>query len=98
MKNDDKLQIYVYYPDGSIQGYGYDGKWFETIEAMLDNVLGDFPEVQENIDKMLFVWGTGLPLGDELKDKPTKTLDPVFGDELIEALTAWLKKVGVIET
>lgn len=96
MKEDEKLQIYVTYENGSMQSWGYDGQYFPTVSAMLQNALGDFPAVPKNTKSMLLVWGEGLPLGDELKNTPTKELEPTCGPALIEEVAKWLADIGVI--
>lgn len=99
MQDTEKLQIYVTYKDGSMQSWGYDGKHFDTYPEMLASVARDFhdnfTDTYTDIEAMLFVWGEGLPLGDELKDVPTKELDPVYGQPLIDELTSWLLELGV---
>lgn len=101
MKDTEKLQIYVTYKNGSMQSWGYDGKHFAEYEHVLSDVArdfpADFPTVYKDIDAMLFVWGEGLPLDDQLKEVPTKDLEPVYGQELVDTLTTWLAELGVLK-
>jgi len=86
MNNDDRLQIFTNYLDGSIQGYGYDGQWFDTHETMLADVLKDFAEPKNLVVGMRYVWGTA---------EKQKELSPLYGQDLIDDLTAWLTEIGV---
>jgi hypothetical protein len=101
MKDTEKLQIYVTYKNGSTQAWGYDGKHFDSIAKVIADVQrdfpADFPTVYKNVYTMFFVWGEGLPLDDQLKDLPTKELQPVYGQELVDTLTTWLTELGVLE-
>lgn len=100
MKDTEKLQIYVTYKNGSLQSWGYDGKHFDNLERVIADVQkdfpADFPTVYKDITSMIFVWGEGIPLDDQLKDEPTKELEPVYGQELVDTLTAWLAELGVL--
>lgn len=101
MQNTEKLQIFAQYLDGSMQSWGYDGKWFGKYDDMLADVAKDFPsnfaETYKNVVGLLFVWGEGLPLGEELENVPTKELSPVYGEELVQAVSEWLTEIGVYQ-
>lgn len=100
MKDTEKLQIYVTYENGSIQSWGYDGWGYETYDRMIADVQkdfpADFPATYKGIVSMVLVWGVGMPLGDELKDVPTKDIEPTYGQALIETVTTWLTELGVL--
>ena len=101
MKDTEKLQIYVNYADGSMQSWGYDGKHFNNYPTLLADVARDFPldfpDHYKGVESMLFVWGEGLPLDDQLKDVPTKELQPTYGQKLVDAVATWLAELGVLE-
>lgn len=99
MDNSEKLQIYVTYEDGAMQSWGYDGWGYDTYERMIADVTKDFHpgffEIYTGITSMLLVWGEGLPLDDQLKDVPTKEIEPMCSTELVETVTEWLEELGV---
>jgi len=101
MQNTEKLQIFAKYLDGSMQSWGYDGVWFDKYNDMLADIAKDFPshfaETYKNVVGLLLVWGEGLPIGDELKNVPTKELEPVYGDELLQVVSEWLTEIGVLQ-
>ena len=99
MDNTEKLQVYVTYENGSMQSWGYDGWGYDTYEKMIADMNKDFPadflQTYTGVTSMLLVWGEGLPLGDQLKDVPTKELEPMCGPELVDAVEEWLAEQGV---
>ena len=100
MKQDEKLQILVKFADGSIQAWGYDGRHFPEIAAMIADVKADFPDgfldVYKNAQQMTLVWGEGLPIEDVLEDLPTREIEPACGPALLEELAKWLEDIGVV--
>ena len=86
MKNDDKLSIYAYYADGSIQSWGYDGRWFESSEALIADVAKDFADQLHRVTKIRFIFN---------EDKTKDLLPTIFGSELTDDLMAWLIEIGV---
>lgn len=100
MKDTEKLQIYVTYDNGNMQSWGYDGWGFKTYEQMIADVQKDFPadfaDTYKGVVSMLMVWGHGLPLDDQLKDVPTKEIEPTYGHGLIDVVTTWLAELGVL--
>ena len=100
MQDTEKLQIYIMLDDGSMRSWGYDGRWFDTYEKVLDDVAKDFPdsfpETYPNTESMLLVWGEGLPIANELDGVPTKTIAPTFGAGLVAEVSSWLTEIGVL--
>lgn len=101
MKDTEKLQIYANYKDGSMQSWGYDGKHFTSYPTLLADVARDFPDdfpaKYKDVVSLLLVWGEGLPLDDQLKDVPTKELEPVYGHQLVDTVATWLTELGVLQ-
>lgn len=86
MNDDQRLQVFTLHLDDSMTGYGYDGVWFNTHDDALANVLGDFTEPKQGVVGMRLVWGNA----EEIKE-----IKPLYGQELIDAITAWLTELGV---
>lgn len=89
MKDTDQLQIQVNYKDGSIQTFGYDGKWFDTIDDALANAYNDFKEPFKNVNTMAFSWNN-YQLAQHLNT-------PIWGDDLISYIRNFLYEEGVIQ-
>jgi len=89
MKDTDQLQIQVEYKDGSIQAFGYDGKWFKTLDDALTNAYKDFKEPFKNVSGMSIVWNNN-----QLAQHLTK---PKWGDDLIEYIRNLFIEEGVIQ-
>lgn len=88
MKDTDKIEIFAYYGDGSIQSWGYDGDQFATYELMFDDVAHDFAKQLVNVTKIRFMFN----------ESDTKDLLPtIYGKELTTALIKWLAEIGVYE-
>lgn len=86
MNADDKLSIYAYYADGSIQSWGYDGRWFETYDKLVEDVAKDFADQLQKVTKIRFMFN---------EDKTKDLLPTIFGSELTDDLIAWLTEIGV---
>ena len=88
MKDNERLQIQVEYKDGSIQTFGYDGKWFDTIDDALSNAYQDFKEPFDNVSGISIVWNYN-----ELAQHLTT---PIWGDDLIMYIRNFFVEEGVI--
>jgi len=101
MKDTEKLQIYVTYGNGAMQSWGYDGQHFPTLPKLFTDIANDFPdtftESYKGVVSMLLVWGDGLPIDDQLDNVPTKEIEPVYGQSLVDTVASWLVELGVLE-
>ena len=73
MKNHERLQLQVLYKDGSMQTFGYDGIWFDTVDDALNNAYQDFKKPIKNTRSMSIIWGNN-----EFVKKLSK---PKWGDD-----------------
>lgn len=92
MDNKNRLQILAYYLDGSVQMWGYDGKWFDDYNAVLTDIAKDFPtdffDHYKNVVGMRLVWNNG---------DDTKEIQPTCGEPLLQAVAEWLTELGEYE-
>lgn len=76
------------YKDGSIQSFGYDGKWFKTVDDALNNAYNDFKEPIKDVTSMMIVWGN---------DEFVRHLStPIWGNDLILLARDYLVGEGII--
>ena len=89
MKDNERLQIQVMYKDGSIQSFGYDGKWFKTVDDALNNAYNGFKEPFKSVSGMAIVWNNN-----QLAQHLTT---PIWGDDLIAYIRNFFVEEGVIQ-
>ena len=89
MKDTDRLVIQVEYKDGRIQGLGYDGQWYNTIDEALKSACVDFKKPFKNVKSMSIIWNNN-----QLAEPLTRAK---WGDNLVSYIRNLFVEQGVIQ-